>query len=463
MVLALLLARLQATPDYTLTTTLRLVQPYDVKAMNDEFQDATLLSEKDGVGTFKITYHLFHHQEVTADPNWREDDAKMAEYLRPRPAANWDPELQKQILADLKADGIDPNTMDDKTLVPKVASWALNRCQHNDQFGAWMVDFKDGKPEVVPSLREAFAAHEPSGMSDQALFDREILGKGMYLNKTHADCTSSASYLTTVLRAIGIPTRIIVTVPAADGNDPAQVKMLGDAIRHNKTRKEVVAGVSGTGFSNHIFNEVFVGGKWVRLNYDELGQPIVDSTYEGLMTHVYTANDLSEIPFAETWGPRYGMEAGPKLSSINPYQLLSAADHVDDPAHFDNPPVEELTSVTVTAVLKPGDPRLPSGIAVPQGVNALLSISEWISGQDYHQLRDFLQGASYHFVLKSPGHPDIQAECTGLNISDEHGGFQAFGIKLAGKAEAGVIYKLVPLNEGHAHLWKVASDVVWKG
>ncbi|MFI5385733.1 MAG: transglutaminase domain-containing protein [Fimbriimonadales bacterium] len=448
--------------DYTLTTTLRVVQPYDVKAMNDEFQQATLLSERDGIATFRITYHLFHRQAVTANPNWKADDAKMVEYLEPRPAANWDSDLQRRILADLKAHGIDPDKLDDKTLVPMIATWALGRCQHNKQFGAWMVEFKNGKPQVAPDLREAFAANEPTGKSDAELFDNELLGKGMYLNKTCADCTSTSSYLATVLRAAGIPTRIIVTVPAADGNDPAQVKMLTDAIRHNRTRKAVSEGISSAGFSNHIFNEVFIGGKWVRLNYTVLGQPIVDRTYEGLITHLYTANDLSEIPFAKTWGPRYGKGQGPKLSSINPYQLLSAEDRIDDAAHFDNPPIRELARVTVAAALAPGDPRMPEWVKLDAGVDRVLSIKEWMKDDDFHQLRDFLRAASRKFILRAPGHPDVGIELTGLNVSDGTGGFQGYGVKLDGKTDPGVEYLLLPLNQGHDHQWIVPKGVVWK-
>jgi hypothetical protein len=464
MLLSLLITGAILQQDYTLKTTLKLVPPYDINAMNDEFQDAKLLSEDHGVATFQITYHLFHQQQVTANPNWKSDDAKMVEYLKPRPAANWDADLQAQILSDLKADGIDPDKLDDKDLVEKVSRWALARSNGNTQFGAWMVDFKNGKPEVVPGLRSAFAANEPHGMSDQQLFDREVLGKSMYLNKTHAACTSSSCYLTTILRAIGIPTRIIVTVPAADGNDPAQIKMLNDAIHHNVTRKTILDGVASEGFSNHIFNEVYVGGKWVRLNYDRLGQGIVDKNYEGLITHIYTANDLSEIPFAETWGPRFGMEQGPKLSSVNPYQLLSATDNIPEPAHFDNPAVLEavkLSSVTVVAILHTGDSRIPDWVKVPEGTDALLSVKEWLPDQDFHQLRDFANGASTEFLLRAPNQPDLKAEFSQAKFSNG-GSFQAFGIKLLGKPVIGIEYHLVPLNDGHTHKWLVADGVVVK-
>src|SRR6059036_1500404 len=37
-------------------------------------------------------------------------------------------------------------------------------------------------------------------------------------------------------------------------------------------------------------NEVFVGSRWVRLNYDVLGQDIVDDHFFGLLTHILTTD-----------------------------------------------------------------------------------------------------------------------------------------------------------------------------
>lgn len=452
----------QSNPqDYTITAVMRLVPPYNVQAMNDEFQDAKLISERNGIGTFKVTYHVFHRQKIDADPKWRQHDSGMRKFLDPAPAANWDPGLRATILAELKQAGIEPAKLDDRTLVEKVSNWAMGRSKFNDQFGLWMVEFKNGRAMVPPKLRDAFAAQEPKGASDQQDFDRELFGKAMVLNRTHGACTSSACYLATILRAIGIPTRIIVTVPAADGNDPAQVKMLLGAIRHRRTCQTVSLGIPSGGFSNHLFNEVFVGRKWVRLNYNRLGQPIVDGNFEGLMTHIYTARDLSDIPFASTWGPRFGYGTGPKLSSTNPYQLLSAVDHIPDPAHFDNPAVEELTSVTVRAILMKGDPAIPAWLELPEGTDGLLSVAEWIKGQNYGQLRIFASRASNRFLLRSAGHPDVAAHLSGSRFDDEQGGFQAFGLKLESLPVTGATYHLLPINAGHTNLWKVGASISW--
>jgi hypothetical protein len=448
---------------YTITTVTKIAEPYRVQDMNDEFQSAELLNESGRIGTFRITYRPFHVQTVGSNPNWKKDDAKMQEYLRPRPAANWDPDLQRRILADLAKAGIDPDKLDDRTLVEKVSDWALKRSQFNSQFGLWMVEFENGVPTIPSDLRPSYTSQEPVGLSEKQVFDRELFGKGMYLNQTHGACTSTSTYMATILRAIGIPTRIILTVPACDGNDPNQVKLLTKAVRHHQTAQAIRLAGGSKGFVNHVFNEVFVGGKWVRLNYNRLAQPIVDANYGGLLTHVYTTTDISEVPFAKTWGARFALERGPTLSSVNPYQLVSAKDDLQIGTVFDNPVVETLTSVTVIQVLKKGDPALPAWAKLPADADAFLSIKEWIAGQNYMQLRDFESEAATTFTLTSPGHPTLTASLNGLKVSDERGGFQAFAVKLSGTPAPGVIYSLFPQNHGHAHTWKVDPKAVWKG
>jgi len=448
---------------YAIKTVLRLAPPYDVKAMNDEFQTAKLIEEKDGVGTFEIVLRPLHRQEIVPNPNWRKDDAGMTEFLKPRPAANWDAEMRTRVLAELHAAGIDPEKLDDKTCVEKVARWAMQRSTSNDQFGLWMVRFDGGKPDVPPELKEAFERYEPKGKSMAENLDRELFGKAMFENKTHGACTSTSTYLTTILRAIGIPTRIILTVPAADSNDTKQIEMLVKAVRHNKTRKAILRGMpaSEDQFTNHVYNEVWIGKKWVRLNYTRLGQPIVDPNYLGLMVHVYTANDFSEVPFAETWGKRYGTGAGPKLSSINPYQLISVEDEVKEGAPFDNPPNPELTNQTVTSVVLKGSPLGP-GLDFPSSADAMFLVREWLADDDYHQLRDFIRNAKRTIILRAPGQPDVNAKFSGSMISSGNGQTQGYGFKLDGKLSPGVAYEIVVDNAGYDHTWTIAPGVKWQ-
>ena len=68
--------------------------------------------------------------------------------------------------------------------------------------------------------------------------------------------------------------------PPFDPNDEAQARMFYGNVHHNRARETIRAALDGTsGFENHLFNEVYVGYHWVRLNYSTLGQAVLDTHY----------------------------------------------------------------------------------------------------------------------------------------------------------------------------------------
>lgn len=58
-----------------------------------------------------------------------------------------------------------------------------------------------------------------------------------------------------------------------------------------------------------------------------LGQNILDESYFGLLTHIYTVKDISELPLAETWGWRYANYPiqVDRRARRNPAQVLEEA------------------------------------------------------------------------------------------------------------------------------------------
>src|SRR5262249_51205133 len=153
----------------------------------------------------------------------------------------------------------------------------------------FFVHFPKGKPDVYPGLETAFQRNKgDKNWTVQQQFEHELLGKQMFYHKTYGTCTSAAVYLTTVLRALGIPTRMVLAIPVADPSDPAQVEVVLKKLRHHRVRAAIKQGLVrlGRSFSSHTFNEVYVGGRWRRLNYTKLGQNTLDANYLGLLIHV---------------------------------------------------------------------------------------------------------------------------------------------------------------------------------
>ncbi len=466
---------------YTISSVLKIAKPFDIRAMNDDYQDARILAQDETSCTVEIVYYPLNtnREAIGANRNWRKEDAGMQEYLRPTPTENWDEKMRADLLAELKRAGIEPDRLTDKELVARVAAWAMHRSKFNSAFAIWYVQYLQGKPTVYPPLRQAFDAQKPDkNVSDQTMFDHEVLGRQMYYNRTYGSCTSCSIYLTTILRALGIPTRIVVCIPPCDMNDHAQVARFVDGIHHHAIRAAVMRGLREQGFANHLFNEVYVGHRWVRLNYNDLGQNILDSHFFGMLTHIDTTASVSSLPLAQTWGMRYAQygsdpdapAVAPRLSSANPYMLLSVSDHFGRYAHIANPevPMSELRAVTINGLYWRDSPLLPEWVDKKQfdiiPTDLLIGIKEWIATDDYHQLRQFEGRAGNRFLLKAPGHPDLSLTLNGVKISDEKGAFQVFGACLAAedrdKLVKGIDYTLVPINTSGVYRWTTGEGVV---
>jgi hypothetical protein len=332
---------------YTITSVMQFAKPIDVADMTDDYQDAQLIAQDEDSATVEITYYPLNtnREGIVENPKWKRDYAHMTEYLAPTATENWDERMRADLLAELRQDGINPDTLTDLQVVTQVSRWLKRRSRFISAFTIWYVHYPDGRPEVLPLLRPAFDKEKPTpDTTDQQMFDQEVLGRSMFYNRVHGSCTSYAVYLATVLRALGIPSRIVFCVPPVDANDPQQKEMLLSAIHHNAVRATIRHGLPRGGFANHLFNEAFIGNRWVRVNYDLVGQNTLDDSYLGLLTHILTTDSLSHVPMAETWGRRYAMypAVSPKLSSKNPYRLLKVTDHFGLRAKIANPAVKDL-------------------------------------------------------------------------------------------------------------------------
>ncbi len=336
---------------YSVRTILRYLPPLDEDGLNDDFQDARVLNRTDGCIEVEVIHYPLAtvYDSIGENPNWRQDYARMSEYLSPSVTSNWDRQMQRDLRAALKADSIDVERLTDKQVVQQVAQWLLHRSRSLDKvFTTYYAYYPEGKPQVYPGLEGAFRSEfeRDSDNYDWTLdehFDHELLGKGMFYNQTHGSCTSTAVYLNTVLRALGIPTRIILVTPAVDASDREQILMVKDAITHNRVRETMLAGLrrSSHGFTNHTFNEVYVGNRWVRLDYSTLGPPILGLRRSGLQTRLYTLNDLSDANFAPTWGKRYAEgQRNDMFKHSNPYSAVSISDSFGPHSRLPNPPFD---------------------------------------------------------------------------------------------------------------------------
>ncbi len=460
---------------YTIRTVIQVMPAYDLATINDDYQDARVLFQCDDYVELEVIHYPFNTNATTivGDKRWRKNARKLAAFLKPGVTTNFDRAMQKELLARLKKAGIDVAKLTDKEVVERVSKWALDHARSLGGTCVWAVDFEKDRPVVPASLRQKFDSKRGE-LSDAEMFDREIYVKGMFEHGTRGTCTTSANYLTGILRAVGIPTRSIVTIPVVDASNPRNLEMLEKRLTHHALRRDIVKGVKGLkdSFAAHTYNEVWVGGRWRRLNYDRLGQNILDVGYMGLMTRVHTFHDLATANLGGGWG--LGRQKPSDLFRFsNPYTALTISDAFGPHCSIDNPQVDdgEHHALTVTkAFWFEADKDRPKmigpdwhGAQDKARGNVLLQVREVRGGDGAPQYNEFFEGADKQMMLRCKGEEDVLAQVLHSWWVDSNSGATYFYARISrGQFRAmkrGKSYSLFARNESENWKWRIAPGL----
>jgi hypothetical protein len=457
---------------YTIRTVVQVMRPVTVAELNDDYQDVRVLEE----GKEWVKLEVIHYPLNTVagaigrNPNWRQDYAGMQEYLAPGLTSNWDDALRKRLLAALAADGIDVAALaDDKQVVERASAWLMRHARYHTGFTTFLVHFPGGKPAILPGLEDAAERNLPKGLTLKEEWDRELFAKGMFEHGARGSCTSSAIYLCGCLRALGIPTRIVLCIPVVDGSDAAELEMVRKGITHHRVRQVVRQGVErlGRSWASHTFNEVYVGGRWHRLNYQRLGQNILDPGYFGLLTHVLTVRDWSDANIAQTVGLRQGKRRyDDAFGGSNPYSTLELSDRFGAHAKTENEPVPEPVEFKRLTIVRAfwywsaeGPDKVEMDLRDPREAgHVLFKVKENQPDGGAAQYRRFYDQVGKEFVLRAKGRKDVHA----LATRGYWAGPGVFYLRIEPaelkRMALGVPYALVAKN-GHAdYQWAVSEE-----
>jgi hypothetical protein len=258
----------------------------------------------------------------------------------------------------------------------------------------------------------------------------------------------------------------------------AQVQLLDKGLTNQRVRWNACLGAlsGGSSFASHTFCEVFVGGRWRRLNHTTLGQNILERNYLGLMVHVHTFKDLSDANLAATWGTRYAKgRRDAVFPHSNPYRLLEVSDHFGKYAKVPNPPAEkDLRRVTIDKVYWPHAKDAPAevramvnrmdGLAGPTAHRFFVHCVEWLEDAgDYLQYKLFMWRADRRLVLRAKGRPDVACEVS-MNFYT-HRSRKLCELEVVipsaeyARMAAGVAYTLHPLNGKDGYPWRVREGL----
>jgi hypothetical protein len=442
-------------------TVVKVLRPCDPAAANDDYQDARVLSQTDEFVELEVIHYPLNTNAaaIEGSRDWKTPPTEAKADLAAGLTTNWDEPMRRDRLKALAADGIKLDELSDKEVVERVSAWLLKRGKYRYMFGTYFVHFPEGKAEILPGLEDAFRREQ--GNTELPLaqhFEHELFGKGMYYNKCYGTCTSTATYLTTVLRALGIPTRMILAIPPVDGSDPAQVQLIKDHVAQHAVRRTLLDGIATSGFASHTYNEVYVGGRWRRLNYAALGQNSYGPGAMGMLTHVLTFRDLSDAGLTKTWGWRYGRaERDDTFEASNPYRTTELSDRLGIHAKLTLGPAPDSEIVAVTKAYwffsKDRPDSIPAeSVQLNSDGHLLLHVE-----RSFADLERVYPNLNKEFALSADGHPPVQAraergywnsECY-LRIPADDNAAMA----------PDVSYRLAPADADGEYVWKVADDV----
>ncbi|MCI0650947.1 MAG: transglutaminase domain-containing protein [Planctomycetes bacterium] len=431
------------------------------EAVNDAFQDARVaFRSAEAVELEIVAYPLATgHREIPDDPSWREKAASLAEWTKPNFTCDFDDAMTAELVAALKKDGIDPAALGDRSLVEHVSQWAFQRATSQPTgFTTAYTTVKDGRLAIVPGLEQVFRDNQrDKSLTVEQQFDLESRGRAMFRSGRCGTCTSSAIYLQTLLRALGVPARTTVAIPACDASSPGQIELLREALIPSAVGDEIIAGSerNGAAWASHTFNIVFAGGRWRPLNYSRLGQPIVDHTYGGILLRILDYDDRAASGTAETWGRRQGLDRkSARFPGSNPYYLLAVSDAMGAHAKVTlAPPVARREHKTLTIVRASWVTDFPDAADWVE-----LAIEEWFDDQNGDQYKRFTQDCDRQFYLRADGLPDVLANCGVGSITGP--GRHSVMLHMASTTlSAGVAYRIVPRNSHETLKWVVRDDV----
>jgi hypothetical protein len=460
---------------YTVRSLMHVIKPINAATLTDDYQDGRVLEEApDHVKIEVISYPLnTSGASIGERAAWRAEyaaDQKLAACLKPGGTANFDDAMQKDIIATLKADGIDVEKLSDRAAAQQVSHWLLKRVNVEDSFTTFGVEFVDAKPRVAPALQgRAEDELRRRGRTIEEQWDRELLGAGMYRTKTMGSCTSAAIYLSTCLKAVGLPTRTIIVVPVLDGNDDTEHALAAKLTNHRVKRIiEKAAAEQKGSWTSHTFNEVYVDGRWRRLNSNRLGQNILDEGGLGLMIHVNTYIDHAEAGLLP-WGLRDAKEAKNDVCGYgNPYSCIELSDQFGVHSKLENAvaPVG-LERLTISKMYWYDDPAKDPSVSMrlDNAENAghlLVHVDEDApSSADY---RAWYESVGKEFKLRAAGRPDVRAVATRGYWIDMGRGIREFYLQVPPEdlktMEAGVRYELAgPAPDAGKAGWVVKDGV----
>ncbi len=274
---------------YTVRALIRIREPFDLEAMNDLYQDVRVVEGRDEAGYTKIEAIIYPETRaiLTASSYPLENlSPELQSYTEPGIATNYDAGMQAQV-RDIVA-----GAKTDVRVTVQVLDWVNRETSRQLDYSipeVYYTYLQDGQVQVRNY-------DDPFPVAD--LLRTHYFAASMFKERVHGTCTSIATLRCAILKAAGIPCRMIQTLfPIYYHGSQTEPYTNNLKRAWSGCSYEQPPGDDQT-WANHAFLEVYLGGQWTRVD-ENLG--IYHDQAGCLSVKIVSVADWSEVDFSESY------------------------------------------------------------------------------------------------------------------------------------------------------------------
>jgi hypothetical protein len=275
---------------YSVHVSMLIREPFDLDTMNDIYQDVHIVAQANAAGYTQIEAIIYPETRAilsaSAYPlvNLAPD---LEVYTRPGIATNYDASMQAEVL-DIVA-GVDT----DIQATDRVLKWVSAETDLYMDYSIREVNhtyLEDGEVKV---------RHYDEPCPADELLRTHYFADSMFRERVHGTCTSIATLKCAILKAAGIPCRLIETIHPIyyHGSQTVPYPYTNSLSQEWECNYEQPPGDDLT-TCNHAFLEVYLGNRWVRAD-QSIG--IYQENPRCLNLKILSVADWSAVDFSETW------------------------------------------------------------------------------------------------------------------------------------------------------------------
>jgi hypothetical protein len=278
---------------YSVRVLMMIRGPFDVETMNDLYQDVRILNGPDENGYTEIEAIIYPNtvpQYTPAPFPIDELSPELQQYTEAGIATNYGVSMQEYVV-----DNIVAGAQTDYEALVKVLQWVSNNTSYHS----------DTTPEIYYTYiedEEVKLRNYHGDMPEAELLATHYFADSMFDDRTHGTCTSVATLKCAILKAAGIPCRLIQNIlPIYYHPDQTVPYTYTDDLDREWNNEYVHEPGQSDWWCNHAYVEVYLGGHWIHADWG------VNEWYWGwcdppcLHLKILSVSDWSDVDFSETW------------------------------------------------------------------------------------------------------------------------------------------------------------------